>query len=142
LLRIAAGAGVGAMVGVAACSSDSGMGSIANQPGDDASMDGTVPGPCGGGPCGVVAVPEDASDEDVTNPCASHPCGIVPVEDAAADAADGGASTDAGADGEPDASGPCGGGVCGVVPIPHDAGEDASLLHCPPVCGVVVNPGH
>jgi hypothetical protein len=102
LLRVIATAGVGALLGAAACSNSSSSGAV---------------GPCGGGPCGTVGLPEDSGDRCL-NEAGQFICGSV-AEDAA-----------------------CGddGGRCGLMPAPDaavEAGEDAS--GCNP-CGTMVNP--
>jgi hypothetical protein len=100
LLRIAATAGAGALLGAAACSSvgePHGLvpmpnGLVANPPADAADqgdsegtpiMTGVLPnpnpGPCGGGPCGTIALPAaDAGDAGETAPDAVSDAEIAP----------------------------------------------------------------
>jgi hypothetical protein len=119
LLRIVATAGAGALLGMAACSSSSSNGVGPSPPTDaadetelDASRivtglvanppDATLP--CGGGPCGSVALPPDGGDAG----------GLVPDADGEASPLE--ASLD-GSDADvesPDAIAHCG-GVCGVI---------------------------
>jgi hypothetical protein len=118
LLRIVAGAGTGALVGMAACGSSEIMGSAVGSLHDDAGADdGAVPqclGLCGSG------TEPDAGDSGSTvdadeggNPCANHVCGTIPApEDAGGDAT----PSDSGSgDAQQDDGGPCHGGVCGVI---------------------------
>jgi hypothetical protein len=135
LLRIVATAGATAVL--AACGGEA----FSNPDADAGGTEQT--GPCGGGPCGSVAMPSDSGDVGhvvtglVANPpdaggspgpCNGRPCGVVVMP------------TDAGEAAAP--HGPCNGGPCGVVVMPTDAGE-ASAPHGPcngGPCGVVVMP--
>ena len=73
-------------------------------------------GPCNGGPCGVVAMPDSGG----RGPCNGGPCGVVvmPVDASEASWVGGGVlpSPDSG-------GGPCNGGPCGVI-IHPEAGSD------------------
>jgi hypothetical protein len=60
LLKVVA-VGAGALLGVA-CGGTDAMGSVAMPP-SDAGKDGATVGPCGGGPCGSVAMPTDAGED-------------------------------------------------------------------------------
>ncbi len=123
LLRIVATAGAGALLGMAACSSSSSNGVGPSPPtdaADEAEFDassGSVTNPpdatlpCGGGPCGSVALPPDGGDAG----------GLVPDADAEASPVDASFDgSDASFDGSdasvdsPDAIAHCG-GVCGVI---------------------------
>jgi hypothetical protein len=128
LLRIVATAGAGALMGMAACSSSSVNGLAADSPADaaddadllDASPvftgllanpDATLP--CGGGPCGSVALPPDGGDAggpvydaDAGGPIYDADAGGSPA-DASLDGSDAGVDS-------PDAIAHCG-GFCGVV---------------------------
>jgi hypothetical protein len=103
---------------------------------DTSDAGGGQPPPCGGGPCGSVALPPEAGT-DVTDggavgpdsgpdaqvgPCGNSPCGIGPIPPDAGKrkAPDGG---DDASTAEADSGhGPCGGEPCGVIILP-DAGH-------------------
>ncbi len=132
LLRIVATAGAGALLGVAACSSSSANGSSPIVPAADAAdngdldanqiITGVLPShpdatvlPCGaGGVCGLMVLPHDGDVGDEASPGES---------DAGAEA-----GNDAAADAEIPDSGT------------HEAPDGGIMLHCPPICGVVVHP--
>ncbi|HLK40326.1 MAG TPA: hypothetical protein VKU41_26425 [Polyangiaceae bacterium] len=118
LLRIVAGAGVGALVGAAGCSSSTSTPSPTDAgPAADAPVS---TGPCGGGVCGSMIMPSaeggstpEAGDGGSGSPAPSdaaaeatlgHPMGVLPFQ--------------------PDAQGACGGGPCGVMIMPRDGGID------------------
>jgi hypothetical protein len=123
LLRIVATVGAGALLGMAGCASSSSNGVGPNPPTDaaDEALNLGVDGggadldvfmglvgdatlPCGGGPCGSVALPPDGGDAGGLLPDADADASPV---DASFDGSD--ASVDS-----PDAIAHCG-GVCGVI---------------------------
>ena len=101
LLRVAAVAATGALVGACSNSSSTASG-VVGLPDDAQGDDGSVPFNCGG-VCGTIAVPMESGVD-----------------------AEAGAGPESGAGADAEAGLPCGTGVCGSVVMPTDAAADGT----------------
>jgi hypothetical protein len=138
LLRIVATAGTGALLGVAACGTDSPAfsGTLAS-PGPDAAEAPSTDDDASAGLGGFLGMATGVADASVLDDADGDAADRARPDGDAADAGEGSdAAEDAGNDAAKDAS------EEGDVPdgAIKDAADEGDVLHCPPVCGIVVHP--